>query len=64
MCSLIIEKYINHPRHYESLSLSKLVSFYNIKKKSKCHKPKIIRSINYNKYNKFLFNENEIWEAS
>ncbi len=50
MCSFIIKIYINHPKHYESLSLSKFVSFYNIKIKSKRHKPKIIRSINYNKY--------------
>jgi hypothetical protein len=33
MCSLIIEKYINCPYQYESLSLIKFNSFYNFKKK-------------------------------
>ncbi len=32
MCSLIINKYINHPNQYESLSLAKFSFFYNIKK--------------------------------
>jgi hypothetical protein len=51
MCSLIIEKYINHPNQYESLSLVKFSFFYNIRKKISKHcKPKIIRFINYNEY--------------
>jgi hypothetical protein len=32
MCSLIINKYINHFTQYESLSLTKFSFFYNIKK--------------------------------
>jgi hypothetical protein len=32
MCLSIIKTYINCPNHYESLSLSKFTSFYNIKK--------------------------------
>jgi hypothetical protein len=32
MRSSIINKYINHPNQYESLSLSNFSSFYNIKK--------------------------------
>jgi hypothetical protein len=52
ICSSIIEKYINHPNQYESLSLAKFSSFYNIlkNKNSKHCKPKIIRFVNYNKY--------------
>ncbi len=43
MCSLIINKYINHPNQYESLSLTKFSFFYNIKKKnSKHHNPKLL----------------------
>ncbi len=49
MCSLIIDKNINHPNQYESLSLTEFGSFYNIKKNSKHCKPKIIRFVNYNK---------------
>jgi hypothetical protein len=50
MCSLIIDKYINHHSQYESLSLAKLGFLYNLKKKkiSKYCKPKIIRFVNYN----------------
>ncbi len=47
MCSLIINKYINHFNQYEYLSLAKFSSFYNI---SKHCKPKIIRFVDYNKY--------------
>jgi hypothetical protein len=52
MCSSIIDKYINCPNQYESLSLTNFSSFYNIKKNqiSKHCKPKIIRFVNYNKY--------------
>jgi hypothetical protein len=32
ICSLIINKYINHPNQYEYLSLIEFSSFYNIKK--------------------------------
>ncbi len=32
MCSLIINKYINHHNQYESLSLAKFNSLYNIQK--------------------------------
>ncbi len=32
MCSSIIDKYINCPNQYESLSLAKFISFYDIKK--------------------------------
>ncbi len=32
MGSSIIDKYIDHPSHYELLSLSKFGSFYNIKR--------------------------------
>jgi len=35
MCSLIIDKYINHPNLYELLSLANFSSFYNIVKKFK-----------------------------
>jgi hypothetical protein len=49
MCSLIINKYINRHNQYESLSLAKFNSFYNIKKSKHC-KPKIIRFVNYNNY--------------
>jgi len=50
MCSSIIDKCINCPNQYELLSLIEFSSFYNIKKKSKRCKPKIIRFVNYNKY--------------
>ncbi len=52
MCPLIINKYINRHSQYESLSLAKLNSLYNIHKIyiSKHCKPKIIRFVNYNKY--------------
>jgi hypothetical protein len=51
LCLSIIDKYINDLNQYESLSLAKFSSFYNIKKKiSKCCKPNIIRFVNYNKY--------------
>jgi len=51
MCSLIIDNNINPFNQYESLSLAKFISFYNIKKKDfKHYKPKIIKFINYNKY--------------
>ncbi len=33
MCSLIIDKYINHHSQYESLSLTKLGFLCNLKKK-------------------------------
>ncbi len=47
----IIDKYINNPNQYESLSLAKCIFFNNIKKKiSKCCKPNIIKFVNYNKY--------------
>jgi hypothetical protein len=51
-CSLIIDKYNNHPNQYESLSLVVFNFFFNIKKKkiSKHRKPKIVRFVNYNKY--------------
>jgi hypothetical protein len=35
MCSSIIDKYINRPSQYESLSLVEFSSFNNIKKKFK-----------------------------
>jgi hypothetical protein len=56
MCSLVINKYINCPNQYESLSLTKYNFFYNIKRNkiSKDCKPKIIRFVNYNKYKKIL----------
>jgi hypothetical protein len=50
MCSSIIDKYINHPNQYESLSLVEFSFFIILKKNSKHCKPKIIRIINYNKY--------------
>ncbi len=52
MCSSIINKYINYPNQYESLSLAKFSFFYNVNKNktSKHHKPKIIRFINCNEY--------------
>jgi hypothetical protein len=50
ICSLVIDKYINRPNQYESLSLTKFIDLYKIKKKiSKHPKPKIIRFVNYNK---------------
>jgi hypothetical protein len=61
MCPLIICKYLNHPNHCESLSLSFLFSFYNIKnnKISKCCKPKIIKIVNYNKHTNIEFSSKE-----
>jgi len=52
MCSSIINKYINHHYQYESLSLAKFNSLYNIQKNkiSKHCKLKIIRFVNYNNY--------------
>jgi hypothetical protein len=51
MCSLIINKYINRPNQYESLSLAEFSSFYNIKKNDfKTSQTQIIRFLNYNNY--------------
>jgi hypothetical protein len=52
MCSLIINKYINRHSQYESLSLTKFNSLYNIQKNkiSKHCKPKIIKFVNFNEY--------------
>jgi hypothetical protein len=52
MCPSIIDKYLNCPIHYESLSSLEFCSFYNTKKNkiSKYCKPKIIRFVNYNKH--------------
>ncbi len=49
---MIIDKYFNYcPSHYELLSLINFSSFYSIKKKtSKHHTPKIIKFVNYNRY--------------
>jgi len=33
ICSLVIDKYINRPNQYESLSLTKFIDLYTIKKK-------------------------------
>jgi hypothetical protein len=41
---------IKRPSQYESLSLIKFNSFYNIKKKSKHCKLEIISFVNYNKH--------------
>jgi hypothetical protein len=49
MCSSIINKYINRLNQYESLSLVLIFSI-TLKKNSKHHKPRIIKFVNYNKY--------------
>jgi hypothetical protein len=46
MCSLIVDKYINRPNQYESLSLAEFIFFITLKKNSKHCKPKIIRFVN------------------
>lgn len=56
ICSFIVDKYINHLNHYESLSLSKgFFNNLNFLKKIKFHKPKINGFVNYNTY-KFMEN--------
>ncbi len=50
MCSLIIDKYINHRNQYELLSLVEFNYFYNIKKKFNTSQTQNIRFVNYNKY--------------
>ncbi len=49
MCSLIIEKYIDCPSQYESLSVTQFSSFYNIKKKrfQKIINPKLLEKERY-----------------
>jgi hypothetical protein len=42
MCSLIINKYINRPNQYESLSLAKFSHFYNIFKNQNITNPKLL----------------------
>jgi hypothetical protein len=46
ICSFIIEKFVNHFNHYESLFQKKP----KIIKISKSHKPKINKFVNYNTY--------------
>jgi hypothetical protein len=52
MCSSIIDKYFDWPKDLDSPSLSKFVSYYNMRNKKliKCIKPQIICYVNYNKY--------------
>jgi hypothetical protein len=52
MCSSIIDKYLDWPKDLDSLSLTKFVSYYNMRNKRliKCLKLQIIHCVNYNKY--------------